>query len=282
MSLLLGFILSIFFEVDTEYGIGILTRKCRDYFIDHLNNDKQEHMGYGTVLMIAFCIGFFVLAVLILALAGTFSKILWFVLETVMFSVTLKVGRGAKEAVKAYKDGMTDETQIKNICRNIAEALNDNIIAPIIFMALGGASLAVLYRTAVSVKKELAKEEHYAFNRFAVRVYDIVNFIPQRLTAVLVLCACRIWGYNYTDTIDAFWNARNRNDDKMIPSIFESALGIKLYGHSDKFSDYMNENPDEQTSKIADREDIKKSLKIESLAAAVMLVIGLLARFSLG
>ena len=44
----------------------------------------------------------------------------------------------------------------------------------------------------------------------------------------------------------------------------------------------MNENPNEQTSKIADREDIKKSLKIESLAAAVMLVIGLLARFSLG
>jgi len=74
----------------------------------------------------------------------------------------------------------------------VAENIVDGVISPLFYACLGGAPLAMAYRAVNTLDSMVGyrNEKYYAFGWAAARLDDLANYIPARLTGlVLVLAA---------------------------------------------------------------------------------------------
>lgn len=85
-----------------------------------------------------------------------------------------------------------DENQIRTaVLETLSENLSDGVVAPLFFYFLGGIPLMFAYKTINTLDSMIGyKNDRYRkFGWFAARLDDVFNYIPARLTALLiVLC----------------------------------------------------------------------------------------------
>jgi adenosylcobinamide-phosphate synthase len=87
----------------------------------------------------------------------------------------------------------TDKLSVGEITRatveTIAENIVDGIISPLFYFIIGGAPLAVLYRAVNTMDSMIAykNDKYIDFGKLAARIDDIFNFIPARITAILIV-----------------------------------------------------------------------------------------------
>lgn len=114
--------------------------------------------------------------------------------------------------VARYKVGWivgrdTDKLNVAEITRatveTIAENIVDGIISPLFYFLLGGAPLAALYRTVNTLDSMIGyKNDKYSdFGKFAARTDDCFNFIPARITAILIVLIAFFFQLNYKKAI---------------------------------------------------------------------------------
>ena len=98
------------------------------------------------------------------------------------------VGRDTGALTEAEVTGAVVET--------VSENTSDGVIAPLFFLAIGGAPLAIAYKAVNTLDSMLGyKSERYIdFGRFAARMDDVVNFIPARITAGLMVLSSILLG----------------------------------------------------------------------------------------
>ena len=80
------------------------------------------------------------------------------------------------------------------VIETLAESACDGIVAPMFYLAIGGAPAALAYKAINTLDSMIGhRDERYEyFGKFAARLDDAVNFIPARLTALLFVLAA--WG----------------------------------------------------------------------------------------
>lgn len=86
-------------------------------------------------------------------------------------------------------DQLDESGMVRGTVETVAENTSDGITAPLIFALLGGAPLAMLYR-AVNTCDSMVGYRHaqyYYFGWASARLDDVLNWIPARLTAILLL-----------------------------------------------------------------------------------------------
>jgi len=106
-------------------------------------------------------------------------------------AVSLVVGRDTPDL---------DETEVARAAvESAAESTCDGIVAPLFFAFLGGAPLALAYRAINTLDSMLGyRDERYRhFGWCAARLDDLANLLPARLTAVLLLVAGALHGYDW-------------------------------------------------------------------------------------
>ena len=82
-----------------------------------------------------------------------------------------------------------DATEISRaVIETLAESLCDGIIAPMFYLALCGVPTAMAYKTINTLDSMIGhRDDRYIyFGRAAARLDDIANFLPSRLTALLI------------------------------------------------------------------------------------------------
>lgn len=81
----------------------------------------------------------------------------------------------------------------------VAENISDGIIAPLFYFLIGGAPLACTYRVINTLDSMVGyKNDRYLdFGWFAARLDDLANYIPARLTALLLLGSAFLFGYDW-------------------------------------------------------------------------------------
>lgn len=117
----------------------------------------------------------------------------------------------------------------------VAENITDGIIAPLFYAALGGAPLAVLYRAVNTLDSMVGyKNDKYRdFGLVAARTDDVFNYIPARITGVLIIAAAFLTGCDAraaarTIRRDA---AKHPSPNSGIPEAgVAGALGVRLGG----------------------------------------------------
>jgi adenosylcobinamide-phosphate synthase len=78
----------------------------------------------------------------------------------------------------------------------VAENTGDGVISPLLFLALGGAPLGLLFK-AVSTMDSMVgykNEKYLYFGRAAAKLDDILNFIPARLAGLFMILSAYLAG----------------------------------------------------------------------------------------
>lgn len=85
------------------------------------------------------------------------------------------------------------------LIETVAENFSDGVVAPIFYLFLGGLPLAWAYKAVNTLDSMLGyKDSRYLnFGRFAARLDDIANFIPARVSALLILLAAGCQGLDW-------------------------------------------------------------------------------------
>ncbi len=85
-----------------------------------------------------------------------------------------------------------DEQEIcRAIIETLAESLSDGIIAPLFYLALGGIPVAIAYKAVNTLDSMIGHRDakYLRFGRVAARLDDVANWIPARMTAILICFA---------------------------------------------------------------------------------------------
>lgn len=84
-----------------------------------------------------------------------------------------------------------DESEVaRALIETLAESLCDGIIAPLFYLAIGGVPLAMTYKAVNTLDSMIGHHDlkYFWFGKTAARLDDVANYLPARLTALL-LCA---------------------------------------------------------------------------------------------
>ncbi len=117
----------------------------------------------------------------------------------------------------------------------MAENIVDGIVSPLFFAWLGGVPLAFLYRAVNTLDSMIAyRNVRYGdFGMVAARVDDVCNYIPARITGVLVIIAAGLLGRNAVGAAQSIWRdaAKHPSPNSGISeAAVAGALGIQLGG----------------------------------------------------
>ena len=88
-------------------------------------------------------------------------------------------------------EALTREGVIRAAVETVAENASDGVIAPLFYMMLGGAPLALTYKAVNTMDSMMGyKNERYLhFGRAAAKLDDAANYLPSRITALLWVAA---------------------------------------------------------------------------------------------
>ena len=102
----------------------------------------------------------------------------------------LEAGRKQLSHIVGRETKNLNEQQIRTaVLETLAENLSDGVIAPLFFYAVGGVPTMMAYKMANTLDSMIGykSEQFRQFGWFAARFDDVLNFIPSRLTALLMV-----------------------------------------------------------------------------------------------
>jgi adenosylcobinamide-phosphate synthase len=137
-------------------------------------------------------------------------------------------------------DCLDEEEIIKAAVETVAENTSDGVIAPLLYTALGGPVLGMAYKAVNTMDSMIGyrNEKYENFGWFAARADDVFNFIPSRLSAVLMIAASFLAGLFSTKYCGKraleIWRRDRLNhsspNSAQTESVCAGALGLKLGG----------------------------------------------------
>lgn len=149
---------------------------------------------------------------------------------------TLDDARKAVSMIVGRDTDRLDETGVaKAAVETVAENASDGVIAPLLFLAIGGAPLGVLYKSINTMDSMVGyKNDRYLyFGRAAAKLDDLVNFIPARLAGILLCLAARPAGFDGKNAWRIFWRDRKNHkspNSAHTEAAAAGALDVQLAG----------------------------------------------------
>lgn len=205
--------------------ISFLEKILRKFAGDQEGNEKKLLIA-GGILWILVILASVAVPMGILYLAEKFSPCAAFVLECFWCYQLLAARSLGKESKKVYKkliqddlsgarlavsmivgrdtENLTVEGVTKAAVETVAENTNDGVIAPLIYMLIGGPILGFVYKAVNTMDSMLGykNEKYLYFGRVAAKMDDVAGFIPARISALLMILAACLLGM---DGKNALW-----------------------------------------------------------------------------
>ena len=117
----------------------------------------------------------------------------------------------------------------------VAENTSDGVIAPLLFLAIGGGPLGMLYKAVNTMDSMLGYIEppYRHFGLVPAKLDDVFNFIPARLSALLMLVGGGILGFDMKNGLRIFRRDRYKHaspNSAQTESVMAGLLGLRLAG----------------------------------------------------
>ena len=180
-------------------------------------------------------------------------------------------------------ENLTAEGVTKAAVETVAENASDGVIAPLLYMLLGGAPLALTYKAVNTMDSMVGyKNETYLyFGRAAAKLDDVANYIPSRLAALLWAAAAALTG-NDAKGAWRIWRRDRRNhaspNSAQTESTCAGALGVQLAGPAYYFGEYYPKPTIGDALRPIEPQDILRADRMMYAASILALVLGLVIR----
>lgn len=276
--------------------ISFLERNLRKIF-GFSNTGLLFGGGVLVLIVISTC---FALPYALLYLTGMVNPWLAFALETLMFYQIFATKCLRDESMKVYyalQKGDLDEARLmlswivgrdtknlseaeitKGAVETIAENTADGIIAPMFYMFLGGAPLAFLYKGINTMDSMVGykNEKYLYFGRCAAKLDDVANFIPARITGMLMIGAAYFLNLDVQGAWKTFWRDRYNHlspNSAMTESVAAGALNIQLGGGHFYFGKWVHKDTIGDDIRPVKAEDIVTTNNLLYMTAILSLIL---------
>ena len=155
----------------------------------------------------------------------------------------------------------------------LAENLSDGVIAPLFWLAIGGVPAMMAYKMVNTLDSMIGyrTERYKDFGCWAAHIDDVVNYIPARITALLMVIAA-----GKPQLIGFVWrNGRNHASpnsgypEAALAGILDCRFGGPHYYFGELFDKpYIGENARELTTA-----DMQKAIRINRMAEVLAIII---------
>ena len=274
-----------------------------------MRDEKKEfYKGILLVVLVLFSTG--AVAALVLVVAYWLHPVAGIVVESVMTYQILATKCLKDESMKVYQSlneqgleagrvavsmivgrdtNVLDETGVvKAAVETVAENTSDGVIAPMLYTALGGPVLGFVYKAVNTMDSMVGykNDKYLYFGRAAAKLDDVVNFIPARISAYLMIAAAYIGGKAF-DGKQAYriYKRDRRNhaspNSAQTESVCAGALGIQLAGDASYFGKVVKKPYIGDAHRAVEREDIVRVNRLMYVTAVISEVLCLVIMFVL-
>ena len=308
-ALVLGFLLDLAFG-DPRWLyhpirlIGNLIAWAEKPFRAAFPKSEKGELAAGTFFAVFVVAVSTAVPALLLALASRLSLWLVFALE-VFWSFQILAAKSLKsESMKVYaalKEGdlpkarkavsmivgrdtqkLTEEGVAKAAVETVAENSSDGVIAPLLFLALGGPALGFFYKAVNTLDSMVGyKNDTYLyFGRFSAKLDDVLNFIPSRISGLLLVLASPLAGLSMEGAWKIFQRDRRNHastNSAQTEAAAAGALGVQLAGDAYYFGKLYKKPTIGDPLRPVEYEDIRRVNRLMYAAVCLALVLVVLA-----
>ena len=190
---------------------------------------------------------------------------------------------GARKAVSRIVGRDTAELTAEGVTKaaveTVAENASDGVIAPLLYMLIGGAPLALTYKAINTMDSMLGykNEKYLYFGRVPAKLDDVASYIPSRLAALLWVAAA---AFTHNDAKGAWkiWRRDRRRhaspNSAQTESACAGALGVQLAGPAYYFGQYYPKLTIGDALRPVEPEDILRANRMMYVASSFALAWG--------
>lgn len=232
----------------------------------------------------------------------------WFALESILCcyliaarclcSESTKVRRelekgdieGARKAVSMIVGRDTAVLDGQGIARaaveTVAENTSDGVTAPIMYIGLFGAVGGFFYKAVNTMDSMIGytNERYRDLGRFAAKLDDVLNLIPSRLTAIIMIFSAFILGYDGRGAYRIWRRDRLKHaspNSAQTESVCAGALGLRLAGDAYYFGELHKKEYIGDPVREIEPADIKRANRLMYLTSILTALIFFGIRFSI-
>jgi len=169
---------------------------------------------------------------------------------------------------------------IKAVVETIAENMADGVIAPLFYAGIFGAPLAFAYKAVNTLDSMFGykNDKYIEFGYFPAKLDDVFNYIPARITGLLIVLASALLRYNYKNSLKIYkrdrYNHTSPNSAHPEAAI-AGALGVQLGGANYYFGKLVEKPTIGDVLKAIDIKDVNKTAKVLYLTSFIGFVLAL-------
>ena len=175
---------------------------------------------------------------------------------------------------------LTAEGVTKAAVETVAENASDGVIAPLLYMLIGGAPLALTYKAINTMDSMLGykNEKYLYFGRVPAKLDDVANYIPSRLAGLLWVAAAALTGNSARGAWKIWRRDRRRHaspNSAQTESACAGALSVQLAGPAYYFGQYYPKLTIGDALRPIEPEDILRANRMMVAESILALAIGL-------
>ena len=201
-------------------------------------------------------------------------------IEDARHAVSMIVGRDTAE--------LTEEGVTKAAVETVAENTSDGVIAPMIYMAIGGVPLMFLYKGINTMDSMLGykNDKYLYFGRCAAKLDDVANYIPARLSGWLMVAASAFVKMDVKNAAKIYRRDRRNHaspNSAQTEAAMAGALDVQLAGNAYYFGKLYEKPTIGDGIRPVEVEDIRRSNRLlyatAILGAVIFILIGSAVRY---
>ena len=166
----------------------------------------------------------------------------------------------------------------KAAVETVAENTTDGVTAPLLFTLLGGPVLGLLYKAVNTMDSMVGyrNDRYRYFGTAAARLDDVCNYIPARLTALLMVPAAAVCGLDAAGAWRIWRRDRRKHkspNSAQTESACAGALGVQLAGDASYFGQVVAKPTLGDAARPIEPRDIDRACRLMAATAVLALLL---------
>ncbi len=192
-------------------------------------------------------------------------------------AVSMIVGRDTKP--------LDEKGIIKAAVETVAENTSDGVTAPMFYIMLGGGAAGFFYKAANTMDSMIGykNDKYINFGRFAAKLDDVLNFIPSRLTALLMILSAYMLGYDGKNAMKIWRRDRFNHaspNSAQTEAVCAGALDVMLAGDAYYFGKLLKKKTIGDDIRPVENKDIVRANSLMYCTAVLMLIVAAAVRIT--
>lgn len=304
LAMTIGFIIDLILgdPYFMPHPIKLMGNFIKTFEKNLLGNKKTSNFMlfiYGTILSLSLIFLSFIIPLIILKYLAYLNFYLKVMVESIFCYQILATKSLKTESMKVFYQLEKKEIQtarqylswivgrdtanlgeteiIKATVETIAENTSDAVIAPLIFICIGGAPLGFLYKAVNTLDSMIGykNDKYFYFGKFSAKIDDAVNYIPAILSAYGMLLSSYLLGLDTKNSYKIYRRDKKNHtspNSAKTESVCAGALNVQLGGDNYYFRKLVHKKTIGDDNRRINAEDIKTANNLMTTSAIVSVI----------